>query len=232
MTSIKTLGPDYYDTVWRPLTGTDTEVATERHPDPCAETMRWQACEAELIQAIGRVRAVNRTAENPVQIDIINRVPLPDIEIDEVVEWENAQPDPGAIIAGRYGVLLAQEGAKGTANVVAALLPDLFGTVNAAKQARVYTRAETPNKKYLLGVSARQYTKGPEPSSASPIAMKAPGCHFAVLAYALRPPTRRPLEEGEAPPKGVDVNDEGVLSYGPVYVLKRIPRRLNDRLAG
>ena len=226
----KSLGPEYYEGVWTPLTGTSKDVLAERHPDPLAEIMRWRACEAELIQAIGRGRGVNRTETDPLQVDLINKVPLPDIEIDEVVEWGHAQPDPGAVIAGRYGLLLAEEGAKGTANVVAALLPDLFGTVNAAKQANVYSRAETPNKYSLLGVSAREYTGGPDPTSAPVVALKAPGCHFAILAYALRPPTRRPLEKGETPPKGADVNGEGIMSYGPVYVLKSVPRRLREKL--
>lgn len=229
-TPIKSLGPDYYDSAWIPLTSTGIDVPAERHPDPLAEIMRWQVCEAEIIQAIGRVRAVNRTAENPVQIDIINKVPLPDIQIDEVLDWEDAQPYPGAVIAGRQGLLLAEGNSKGTANVVAALLPDLFGTVNAAKQAEVYTRAETPNKNYYIGVSARVYTFGPKTDTAMPIAIKAPGCAFAVLANALRPPTRRPLEKDENPPNGADVNEDGVLAYGPVYVLKKLPRRLKAKM--
>jgi hypothetical protein len=229
-TPIKSLGPDYYDSAWMPLTGTETLVSTEQHPDRFAEIMRWNACEAEIIQAIGRARAVNRTNENPVQIDIINKVPLPDIEIDEVIEWNDAQPGPGAIIAGRYGVLLAEEGSKGTANILAALLPDLFGTVSAAKQAKVYSRAETPNKDYLLGVSAREYIMRPRLVAAPPIALMAAGCRYAVLATPLRAPTRRPLENGEKPPKGADINDDGVLAYGPVYVLKNTPRRLKGKL--
>jgi hypothetical protein len=229
-TPVKSLGPDYYDSTWMPLTGTETTVPTERHPDPNAEVVRWHACEAELIQAIGRVRAVNRTAENPVQIDIINKVPLPDIVIDEVIEWGDAQPDPGEIIAGRYGLLLAQEGSKGTANVLAALLPDLFSTPNAAKKVKVYSRCQTPNSISLLGDPHREYTGGPETISAPLIALKAPGCRFAVLAYALRPPTRRTLEKGEKPTKGADVNDEGVQSYGPVHLLKSTPRRLKEKL--
>jgi hypothetical protein len=167
--SVKTLGPDNYDRIWEPLTGTGTLVSVERHPDPQAEVMRWLACEAELIQAIGRVRAVNRTAKNPVQIDIINLVPLPEIEIDEVVEWEDAQPDPRAVIAGRYGLLLPADNHKGTAPLIAALLPDLYQTASAAKQAGVYSRAETPNRYYLLGVSAREYTL---PTDATQIAVK------------------------------------------------------------
>jgi hypothetical protein len=228
----KTLGPDYYDQAWTPLTGSNEKVDVEQHPDHLAEMMRWRVCEAELIQAVGRGRGVNRTADNPLQVDLINKVPLPDIEIDEVVKWDDAQPGPGMVIAGRHGLLLAEGSSKGTANVVAALLPDLFDTVSAAKQANVYSRAETPNKEYYIGVSAREYTSGPPPDIAPLIAVKAAGCHFAVLAYAVRPPTRRPLEKNEKPPIGADVNEDGVLAYGTVYVLKELPRRLKAKLAG
>ncbi len=226
----KTLGPEYYDRAWTPFTGSNKKVPVEQHPDPLVELMRWRVCEAELIQAIGRGRGVNRTATTPLQVDLVNMVPLPDIKIDEVVEWEDAQPDPGSVIAGRHGLLLAEGNSKGIANVVVALLPDLFGTVNAAKQAEVYTRAETPNKDYYIGVSARVYTFGSKTGTAMPIAIKAPGCAFAVLAYPLRPPIRRPLEKDEKPPNGADVNEDGVLAYGPVYVLKKLPRRLKAKM--
>ena len=174
----KSLGPEYYyDRVWVPLTATDVEVEAERHPDPLVEMMRWRVCEAELIQAIGRGRGVNRTEADPLQVDLINTVPLPDIMIDEVVTWDDAQPDPGVVIAGRYGLFLAEQGSKGTADVVAALLPDLFGTANAARQARMYSRAETPNKEYLLGVSAREYISGP---AGDPVTLLATACRYAV----------------------------------------------------
>ena len=225
-TECKTLGPDYYDYVWAPLTGTDELVRSERHPDPLAEIMRWSACEAEVIQAIGRGRGLNRTKDDPLQVDIINIVPLPDIEVDEVIERDDAQPGARDVIAGRYGLILPAKPLRGAADIVAALLPDLFASVNAAKQAKVYSRAETPNKDYLLGVSAREYTSAPPPLATQPVAVKAPGCRYAVLSHALRPPTRRPLNPNETPPKGADINDDGVLVYGPVYVLKDIPRRL------
>lgn len=231
-TPIKTLGPDYYDSTWMPLTGTNISVPTEQHPDKLAEIIRWHACEAELVQAIGRVRAVNRTTDTPVQVDIINKVPLPDIEIEDVLEWGGAQPDPGDVIAGRYGLLLAEEGSKGTANILAALLPDLFSTLNAAKKVKVYSRCQTPNSIYLLGDPHREYTHTPETISPPLIAVKARGCRFAVLARATRAPTRRPLEVGEKPPKEADITEEGVLSYGPVYVLKSIPRRLEIKITG
>jgi hypothetical protein len=221
----KTLGPEYYEKNWMPLSGTDVPVSAECHPDPRAELMRWGVCEAELIQAIGRGRGVNRTADTPLQVDLINHVPLPDIEINEVVAWEDAQPDARAVITGRFGLLLPADNRKGMAPLIAALLPDLYDNANAARQAGVYSQAETPNRYSLLGVSAHEYISGPTPR---PVALKAPGCRFAVPAYAIRPPTRRPLATDEAAPKGADINDEGVLMYGPAFVLKNIPRRLKS----
>ena len=216
---VMTLGPEYYDKVWVSLTGTAEQVAAERHPEPLAELMRWRVCEAELIQAIGRGRGVNRTGDDPLQVDLINMVPLPDIEIDEVLSWDDAQPDAGDVIAGRYGPRLPAEITKGTANVVAALLPDQFGTPNAARQAGVYSRAGLANRDSLIAKPAREYTF-------APVALKAPGCRYAVLAQALRPPIRRPLGPDEVAPAGADVTDDGVLAYGPVHVLRDIPRKL------
>ena len=37
----------------------------DQHPDPFVESIRWQICEAELIQALGRSRGINRTARQP-----------------------------------------------------------------------------------------------------------------------------------------------------------------------
>ncbi len=49
---------------------------TEYHPDEITEALRWSICEAELIQAIGRARAVNRSADNPLQIDFIGTLDI------------------------------------------------------------------------------------------------------------------------------------------------------------
>jgi hypothetical protein len=58
----------------------------DQHIDPIAEQVRYQICEAELVQAIGRGRGVNRTAETPLQVDILADVVLP-VTVDEVVQW-------------------------------------------------------------------------------------------------------------------------------------------------
>jgi hypothetical protein len=55
----------------RMRTGRGVVVEGPYHPDPRAEAVRWAICEAQLVQAIGRGRGVNRTDSNPLQIDIL-----------------------------------------------------------------------------------------------------------------------------------------------------------------
>ena len=43
----------------------------DQHPDAFTEAIRWQVHEGELLQAIGRARAINRTPENPLDIDLL-----------------------------------------------------------------------------------------------------------------------------------------------------------------
>jgi hypothetical protein len=67
--------------------GSGVAVSADVHPDPLAEAVRQQICEAELVQAVGRGRGVNRTADTPLAIDIVGDVVLP-LTVDEAVEWE------------------------------------------------------------------------------------------------------------------------------------------------
>ena len=78
----------------RLATGAGIAVDHVRHPDPVAEALRWQACEAQLLQAIGRLRALRRTAETPFFLDLITDVPLP-ITVDEVATWSRLALDGG-----------------------------------------------------------------------------------------------------------------------------------------
>lgn len=74
-------------------TGAAFETPTDRHPDAIAEALRWQITEAELLQAIGRLRP-HRRAE-PCWLDIVCDVPLP-ISIDEVLGWADVAPGASA----------------------------------------------------------------------------------------------------------------------------------------
>ena len=58
----------------------------DAHPDAVAEAVRWLVHEGELLQAIGRGRALNRSPECPLDIDLLVDTELP-ITVDEVVRW-------------------------------------------------------------------------------------------------------------------------------------------------
>jgi putative DNA primase/helicase len=103
-------------------------VPGEVHADPTAEAIRWSICEAELIQAMGRGRGANRTAENPLQIDLLTDVVLP-VTVAELVDWQDLRPTRRDLMAAR-GVVLEN------AADMAACFPDLWPTADAARQDR------------------------------------------------------------------------------------------------
>jgi hypothetical protein len=83
-------GIGWYDRVARGIrlaNGTGVAVECDQHPDPAAEAVRWQICEGELVQALGRGRGVNRTINTPLDIDIVADVCLP-VTVDEVRNWK------------------------------------------------------------------------------------------------------------------------------------------------
>lgn len=81
-------------------------VICDEHPDPVSEAVRQQICEAELIQALGRARGVNRTASNPVAIDILADAVLP-LTVDEALAWEEVGKGLGGWIeTAAEGVIL------------------------------------------------------------------------------------------------------------------------------
>ncbi len=130
-------------------------IPSPTHPDPRAEAVRWQICEAELIQAIGRGRAVNRTADNPLKIDIVTNYPLP-IVVDELTTWALIQPTDVEIMRSRGAV-------PTTYRDMATAYPDLFTSEDAARNSLTRKSAldinsftsfggQTPKESYLIGV--------------------------------------------------------------------------------
>ena len=79
------------------------ETRGDEHPDAVAEPVRWQVHEAELLQAFGRARALNRTAATPLDVDLLFDTALP-ITVDEVVRWRT----PSLLLAPAFddGVML------------------------------------------------------------------------------------------------------------------------------
>jgi len=69
-----------------------------RHPDPLAESLRWAACEGELIQAIGRGRGVRRTATDPLDVLLLGEAVLPFAV--ELVPADNPGPDEAQLAGG------------------------------------------------------------------------------------------------------------------------------------
>ena len=69
--------------------------------------IRFQLCECELIQAMGRSRAVNRTPETPLDIDIVADVCLP-IIANDVLHWSTQIPSAMVEAAAEGVVLLSR----------------------------------------------------------------------------------------------------------------------------
>jgi hypothetical protein len=83
-------GFQWYDEVRRGVRlrgGTGVATWGDQHPDPEVEAIRWLVCEGELVQALGRGRAVNRTAANPLDVDLLFDACIP-ITVDEVTTWK------------------------------------------------------------------------------------------------------------------------------------------------
>jgi len=101
----------WYDTVIRHILlrdGRGVETENDEHPDPTGEAVRWQIHEAELVQAIGRARGINRTAATPLEIDILTDAALP-VQVDLVEPWKR----PSLLIETAFsdGVMIGSPGA-------------------------------------------------------------------------------------------------------------------------
>jgi hypothetical protein len=106
--------------------GSGVAVNCDGHPDPTAEAVRWQICEGQLVQAIGRGRGVNRTAETPLDVDILADVVLP-LVVNEVSYWR----PPSEVYE-----MLADDGIVLTSAVdMVKARPDLWPNMKAAERA-------------------------------------------------------------------------------------------------
>ena len=103
-------------------------LSMEAHADPIAEAVRWSICEGELIQAMGRGRGVNRTADTPLEIDLLTDVVLPVI-VDALVPWSDLCPTRRDLMA-LSGIVLEN------AADMAACFPELWSSAAAARQDR------------------------------------------------------------------------------------------------
>jgi hypothetical protein len=107
--------------------GTTRGVRVTRHRDETAEDLRAAICDDELIQAIGRGRGVNRTADTPLEVHVLADVALPLVH-DLLQSWDAVKPDVF------QQMLLAGIAVDSPADA-AALHPGIFANANTARMA-------------------------------------------------------------------------------------------------
>ena len=121
---------------WYPRVDATREMAdgrlvaaeADRHPDDVAERFRWQACEAGLVQVIGRGRGGDRGPENPLDVLLLTDVPLP-VPVAETVSTADLAVDARDRMLAAGGVALL------TPRHIAAAYPGLWASWEAAKKA-------------------------------------------------------------------------------------------------
>ena len=109
----------------RLLNGDGIKTTSDQHPDQLAEAVRWSLTEGELINAFGRLRAINRTADNPCVAKLLFNNCLP-ISVNAVKRWsEPCRSIETALIGwiAEHAVELQQ------------LWPDRYKTLRAARWA-------------------------------------------------------------------------------------------------
>jgi hypothetical protein len=82
-------GFNWYDQVRRGIRlqdGSGVAVDGDQHPDPFAESVRQLITEAELVQALGRARAVNRSVRSPLDVELLFNTVL-SVTADQVSPW-------------------------------------------------------------------------------------------------------------------------------------------------
>ncbi|MGV8986055.1 MAG: bifunctional DNA primase/polymerase [Cypionkella sp.] len=107
--------------------GRSSGIRAIRRTDPSAEVLRAAICDDEVMQALGRGRGVNRTADNPLEVHLMADVVLP-IAYERVQAWDLVCPD---IV---QQMLLAGLAVDSPADA-ARLHPGVFSNVEQAKKA-------------------------------------------------------------------------------------------------
>ncbi|OYV67484.1 MAG: hypothetical protein B7X09_01325 [Acidiphilium sp. 21-66-27] len=119
--------------------GRGEPISRKGFEDPFLENIRRAITDAEVIQAVGRARGVNRTADNPVRIFVFNDVVLP-FAVDHLTTLREIAPDVVEKMLWRGAALLSPSDAF-------RVYPDLFCSEEAAKKAlrrALGTRGQTP----------------------------------------------------------------------------------------
>jgi hypothetical protein len=118
--------------------GTGAGINVRAYADPDLEALRVAITEAEIIQAVGRGRGVNRTADNPLAVFVLADVTLP-LPVTRLCRWADVRPDVMARMLARGVVFFGPADA-------ARAYPDLFVTPKAAEHGIGRAKADFPPK--------------------------------------------------------------------------------------
>jgi putative DNA primase/helicase len=80
--------------------GSGVVVTAWEHPDPLCEAIRRQVTEAGIIQAAGRGRGINRSADKPLDIALWTDVAVPELGLVEAETWEAPSIEAEMLAAG------------------------------------------------------------------------------------------------------------------------------------
>jgi hypothetical protein len=107
--------------------GTGAAMSVRTFADPDLEALRVAITEAEIIQAVGRGRGVNRTAADPLDVFLFADVATA-LPVARMVRWVDLRPSVLERMAARGLVLFGPTDA-------AKVYPDLFPSAEAARKA-------------------------------------------------------------------------------------------------
>jgi len=85
--------------------GSPEAVEVACHPDPQAEALRRAICEGELVQAVGRARAIRRERGQRLTVILAGCTPVPGLVPHRLVRWAELVPSTWQLIAARHKVL-------------------------------------------------------------------------------------------------------------------------------
>ena len=125
---------------WRPVGRTGLFLKCRVYGTPEAEMVRRAVTEAAIDQAVGRVRGVNRTAANPVEVFVVlSDVVVPGMPVDEAVDFSCIQPDS-------VDHMIARGLTTSSGTDAHELYPDLFPSPEAARQMFKRTHLDVAGK--------------------------------------------------------------------------------------
>jgi hypothetical protein len=129
--------------------GSAIEITGERHPDPNVAALQYELAGAEVEQALGRARLVQRTADNPCDVYLFGQTPTR-TPAHCTINWTDADRDPAEIMAAA-GVIFAK--GEAIAQAFPGLMPESKRRRERAAAHAWQRGGQTPEKAALALIS-------------------------------------------------------------------------------